>query len=685
MSIPASHDHSLGLRAIGLGSLLLLAALSPAQSPLRFGAAQPIDDATGFFYSLPLSVDLDRDGDQDLLYAVGNYYAIRWLENTGGSPAVYARHEITSYGSVLPYGRTPIAADFDNDGDLDVMANSSRFDDLTSAELSWWEQPEDPVNDTWKKRTVSTKVDQGTFFAEYLNADGRLDLITLGGKLTYFLNSAEGPVAFSAPTSLYPTSNDPKFVRTDLDLDGRIDLVGSYDYSSPLSRLELTPGMPPGIDRQTVVQASGLYRHFDVEDLNGDGLPDVAFTIKNGPADYVYVAYNNPPGGAFSNYQSVSHFKPNSSSVKDLEIADLDFDGRNDIFAIHYEGELELLPNGGGQDSFSRFPILAASPLTQDDMALIDVDRDGDLDLVRSEDKLEFYPNESSAYIRSARLLESVHDGSFGPGEAVMLQVELGNLSPKAVHDVTVDLSGSSAGLLVGNEISSVETIARGGRPYLSIPLRISNDVLCEAELEVDLLVKEGGTEVDHYVVPISIGKGEDGQRYVRLEESPQSPIPNPIVDGSDVKPVPVPLERTLEFSIPTGVIRLCDLDFTITHSFVGDLKVTITSPTGTTRTVYTGATDDSQDQVNVYTDLPWFRGEQASGKYVLTVIDRMPGDTGTLDNWSLAISADTHECDLPAELPAAAESLLAIAEPQPSDDVNGDGVIDCADLVPAE
>lgn len=70
-------------------------------------------------------VDLDQDGDQDLLYTNGDtfdsslpkdYHSIQWLENQG--KLKFKHHHITH----MPGVHCAKAADFDQDGDLDIVA-----------------------------------------------------------------------------------------------------------------------------------------------------------------------------------------------------------------------------------------------------------------------------------------------------------------------------------------------------------------------------------------------------------------------------------------------------------------------------------------------------------------------------------------------------------------------------------
>jgi hypothetical protein len=91
-------------------------------------------------------VDLDRDGDSDVLYSNGDafdyapansrpWHGVQWLENRGGLR--FELHRIAD----LSGASSPQAADFDGDGDLDVVVVSAynRWDDRSARSLVWLE------------------------------------------------------------------------------------------------------------------------------------------------------------------------------------------------------------------------------------------------------------------------------------------------------------------------------------------------------------------------------------------------------------------------------------------------------------------------------------------------------------------------------------------------------------------
>ena len=127
----------------------ILAYLNDGQGAFRpavlFAAEQPSFGLSGMEL-----VDLDSDGDQDVLFTNGDAFdsflmrpehAVRWLENSGGLQ--FSQHMLT----LLPGASRAVAADLDGDGDLDVAASAylpaqarDQLEDPRYATLLWLEQ-----------------------------------------------------------------------------------------------------------------------------------------------------------------------------------------------------------------------------------------------------------------------------------------------------------------------------------------------------------------------------------------------------------------------------------------------------------------------------------------------------------------------------------------------------------------
>ncbi len=80
------------------------------------------------------------------------------------------------------------------------------------------------------------------------------------------------------------------------------------------------------------------------------------------------------------------------------------------------------------------------------------------------------------------------------------------------------------------------------------------------------------------------------------------------------------------------------DIYVNITHTWIGDLTVTLTSPTGTSTALHS-ASGGSDDNIDSTFSSSAFNGEVATGDWTLSVADNAAADTGTLNNWALTIT----------------------------------------------
>jgi subtilisin-like proprotein convertase family protein len=95
-----------------------------------------------------------------------------------------------------------------------------------------------------------------------------------------------------------------------------------------------------------------------------------------------------------------------------------------------------------------------------------------------------------------------------------------------------------------------------------------------------------------------------------------------------------------------TGVGSLHNIavELDITHTWIGDLEVTLSNPAGTQVVLHEGEGREADDIQRVYTvsdepDLGDFIGQTADGDWVLKVSDRAGLDVGKLNRWALALS----------------------------------------------
>ncbi len=110
-----------------------------------------------------------------------------------------------------------------------------------------------------------------------------------------------------------------------------------------------------------------------------------------------------------------------------------------------------------------------------------------------------------------------------------------------------------------------------------------------------------------------------------------------------------------------------------ISHTYIADLVVTLTSPAGTTATLHNKA-GGSADDINQSFTSSAFNGESTLGDWTLHIVDTYAEDTGSLNNWSVSFSAlgEVGPAAPKADFDAAV-NYLSVSFTDTSYDVNND------------
>lgn len=119
-------------------------------------------------------------------------------------------------------------------------------------------------------------------------------------------------------------------------------------------------------------------------DFNGDGRPDVMFC--NGDTEIIVIV--QAPGGVLERWQRLPIWSPNASgsSVASnclrLEVRDLNLDGRSDVVIMHRAGITTLVATPTGFTRYEKEVEFRSNNDRISTSTLLDVDADGDLDLL---------------------------------------------------------------------------------------------------------------------------------------------------------------------------------------------------------------------------------------------------------------------------------------------------------------
>ncbi len=230
------------------------------------------------------------------------------------------------------------------------------------------------------------------------------------------------------------------------------------------------------------------------------------------------------------------------------------------------------------------------------------------------------------------------------PGETIGVIIPLRNNSSVVATEVTGTVTSSDVGVNVTVAQSSYSDIqsATQENNTTSYQFSIPSNHNCGADLPItlqtDFVLATSTSKTFNLAIPVGVGKPStetNSTAQIIPDESETGITSQVTISGAGISGKPN-----------------INVDMDISHSFISDLTIELTSPQGTTVRLHNRTGNDSTNIKGNYPStltsaesLSAFNGENLNGVWTLKVKDLVRQDAGTLNSWVLNYTSFT--CDV--------------------------------------
>jgi hypothetical protein len=366
-----------------------------------FGAIQIIDSEIRDVRTV-LSSDIDGNGSQDILIAANRADRIAWHKNTNGQGNFGPTNVLAEINGANG-ARKVISVDLDSDGDKDILTV------LTNDDRIAWQENLDGQGTFSELITIAPIENPLSIFAGDIDGDGFVDVATLSnasnGKVVWYKN-LDGNATFGTEQIINSEEYPAIVYLFDVDNDSDLDVFSTVG-GSQLVWQENLDGLGTFGPKNIILEGPFINETLYAEDIDNDGDKDLIAGYY-GNTDAVAWFENTNGQGNFSTPKIISE---NLVVPDSVFAADFDNDGDTDVIAVSYAtDEIIWYENTDGQGTFGNEHTITSSAVGAKDVFAKDLDNDGDIDVICAASRgneVIYYLNDGSGNFNYQQILTS--------------------------------------------------------------------------------------------------------------------------------------------------------------------------------------------------------------------------------------------------------------------------------------